>query len=383
VTAAPRQVRAAAFASSIDRFIAPPLLVSMAAGFGVSLAAATLVASAHYLLYGLMQPFWALASDRLGRVAVIRITLAGAAVAGLLAAAAPTLATAIVLRALTGAFIGGLVPATIVYVGETVPFAERSRALEGLVGMTTLGTAVATTVSGGLAQVGAWRVALALPALLAGALVVRLRLAEPAGRQRESGARAALAVARLPWAWVVVALALVEGALVVGTLTFFAPALERAGAGPAVAGLAVAAYGLSAWAWTAILRRRRVALRHPSRLAAGGLLIAGGLGCCAAFTGAGVAAGAVLVGAGFATAHPILQAWATDVAPAARATMIALFASALFVGGSVSSVLAAGLADAGRFGRLFGTAAVAAVGFAVVAAVARSRYAPSDDAASP
>jgi MFS family permease len=329
-----------------------------------------------------MQPFWALASDRLGRVAVIRITLAGATVAGLLAAAAPTLTAAVVLRALTGAFIGGLVPATIVYVGETVPFAERSRALESLVGMTTLGTAVATTVAGLLAQVGAWRVALALPALLAGAVLSRLRIPEPAGGRPESASRAALAVVRRPWAWVVVGLALVEGALVVGTLTFFAPALQRAGAGAAVAGLAVAAYGLAAWAGTAVLRRRASGRGHAARLGAGGLLIAAGLACCAAFDGPGVAAGAVLVGAGFATAHPILQAWATDVAPGARAMMIAVFATALFVGGAASSVLAAGLADADRFGRLFGTAAVGAVAFAVVAAVARSRYAPSDDAAA-
>ncbi|MEA2269409.1 MAG: hypothetical protein QOC64_2019 [Solirubrobacteraceae bacterium] len=361
----------------------PPLLVSLAAGFHVSLAAATLVASAHYLLYGLMQPVWALASDRLGRVNVIRITLAGTAVAGLLAAVAPNLTAAVVLRALTGAFVGGLMPATIVYVGETVPFTERSRALERVVGMTTLGTAAATATAGVLAGLGAWRVALALPAVLAAVLLVRLRIAEPAREGHTSGAAAFAAIARRPWAWVVVALALTEGAVVYGSLTFFAAGLERAGYGAAVAGLAVAAYGVAAWAWTAVLRHNRRRLSHEARLGLGGALIALGLASCAGLGAAGIAAGAVIVGAGFATAHPILQAWATDVAPAARATMIALFAAALFVGGSLASLGAAGLADDGRFVTLFAIAAGAACAFAATAAVARSRYAPSGDPGPP
>jgi MFS family permease len=382
---APAQVRAVGFAAALDRFITPPLLVTIAAHYGASLATATLIASGHYLLYGLMQPVWGMASDRLGRVRVMRITLAGTALAGMLAALSPTLTAAIVLRALTGACVGGLVPTSIVYLGETVPFAHRSRALDGLLGMTTLGTAVAATVSGALAQVGAWRVALALPAVLAAVLLVRLRLAEPRAAPARRGALASTAaVLRRRWPRLVIALALAEGAVIVGPLTFFAPALERLGHPAAVAGLSVAAYGTSAWAATMVLRRVAHGLPHHRRLALGTVLIAAAFACCSVVGGtAGIAAGTIALGAGFATTHPMLQAWATDVAPDDRAAMIALFAASLFVGGALTSVLAAGPAAAGRFGELFGAAAGLAAAFGVVAVAARGRYRPSGELTRP
>jgi predicted MFS family arabinose efflux permease len=376
------QVQAVGFAASLDRFIAPPLLVTVAAHYGASLATAALLASGHYLLYGLMQPVWGMASDRLGRVRVMRITLAGTAVAGALAAIAPTLTLAIVLRALTGACVGGLVPTSIVYLGETVPFVQRSRALDGLVGMTTLGTAAAATASGVLAQAGLWRVALALPAVLAAVLLVRLRLAEPPAAASRPRALAAIgAVLRRPWPRLVMGLALVEGAVIVGPLTFFAPALEHDGHPAAIAGLSVALYGTTAWATTIVLRRTAHGISHHRRIALGTVLIIAAFACCAAAGGTGgIAAGTVLLGAGFATTHPMLQAWATDVAPDDRATMIALFAGALFVGGALTSVLAAGPASAGRFDELFGGAAALATAFGVLAVAARRRYRPAGEA---
>ena len=47
--------------------------------------------------------------------------------------------------------------------------------------------------------------------------------------------------------------------------------------------------------------------------------------------------------------------------PEARATVIALFAAALFVGSGVATTVAAPLAEGGRFGLLFAAAAVVAV----------------------
>jgi predicted MFS family arabinose efflux permease len=90
---------------------------------------------------------------------------------------------------------------------------------------------------------------------------------------------------------------------------------------------------------------------------------------------AGVGAAAVLVGGGFAFMHSTLQTWATEVVPEARATVISLFAAALFVGSGLSTTVAAPLAEEGRFGSLFVTAAVVAVPLGLFAALARRRYA--------
>src|SRR3712207_8010154 len=87
-----RLLQLASFFSSFDRFVVAPMLVTIAAALGASLAEVAATASLYYLLYGGMQPVWGMLSDRLGRVRVMRLTLFGAAVAGVLSAAAPNLA---------------------------------------------------------------------------------------------------------------------------------------------------------------------------------------------------------------------------------------------------------------------------------------------------
>jgi MFS family permease len=88
-----------------------------------------------------------------------------------------------------------------------------------------------------------------------------------------------------------------------------------------------------------------------------------------------VGVAAVLVGGGFAFMHSTLQTWATEVVPEARATVISLFAAALFAGSGLATAAAAPLADDGRFGLLFATAALVAVPLGLFAALARRRYA--------
>jgi len=73
--------------------------------------------------------------------------------------------------------------------------------------------------------------------------------------------------------------------------------------------------------------------------------------------------------------HSTLQIWATEGLPEARATVISLFAAALFAGSGPATAAAAPLADDGRFGELFATAALVAVSLGLFAALARRRYA--------
>ena len=55
----PRLLQFAAFFSSFDRFVVGPMLLTIAA----SLTEVAAMASLYYLLYGLMQPLWGMASD--------------------------------------------------------------------------------------------------------------------------------------------------------------------------------------------------------------------------------------------------------------------------------------------------------------------------------
>jgi MFS family permease len=172
----------AAFFSSFDRFVVAPMLVTIAAALGASLTGVTATASLYYLLYGVMQPVWGMLSDRLGRVRIMRLTLFGATVAGVLSAFAPNLTVLIAARALAGGLFAAVIPASLVYVGDTVGIGSRQKALADLMAASAMGTALATVLGGLAAYLGAWRLAFAAPALAGGVLALMLaRLPEPEG----------------------------------------------------------------------------------------------------------------------------------------------------------------------------------------------------------
>src|SRR5215207_8269015 len=203
-----RLLQLAAFFSSFDRFAVAPMLVTIAASLGASLAETTATASLYYLFYGGMQPVWGMLSDRLGRVRVIRLTLFGAAVAGVLSAVAPNLAVLIAARALAGGLFAAVIPASLVYVGDTVGMASRQKALADLMAASAVGTALATVLGGLAAYLDAWRLAFAAPALAGAALAVLLaRLPEPKAfseQNREGPLIQVRHVLLQPWALVVV-----------------------------------------------------------------------------------------------------------------------------------------------------------------------------------
>jgi predicted MFS family arabinose efflux permease len=372
----PRLLQLAAFFSSFDRFAIAPMLLTIAASLGASLTEVAATASLYYVLYGLMQPVWGMLSDRLGRVRVMRLTLFGAAVAGVFSSLAPNLTVLIIARALAGGLFAAVIPASLVYIGDTVGMGTRQKALADLMAASAVGTALATVLGGLAAYLDGWRVAFAAPALAGVALAVLLaRLPEPKAfseQKREGPLVQAGRVLVQPWALIVVGIALVEGAVILGFLTFLAPSLESAGFSPAVAGLAVGLYGLAVLGWT------RAVKLVANRLGASALILIGAgmlsLGYASGAVGqslASVSVAAILVGGGFAFMHSTLQTWATDVVPEARATVISLFAAALFAGSGVATMAAAPLAEAGSFDLLFALAALVAVPLGLVAGLAR------------
>ncbi|WP_131738089.1 MFS transporter [Actinomadura roseirufa] len=371
----PRALAAACFLSNLDRFAVGPLLVAIAATTHTRLGAATMVASGHAVAYGLGQPVWGVLSDRLGRVRVMTVALLAAGAAGLASAFAPTLAAIVVLRTLTGAFAGAIVPTSLTYLGDTVPVERRQRALSDLMAAMGLATALATLFGGVVAHLVGWRVVFAVPATCA--LLVALvlhRLPEP---PREVVPIRPWEVLRERWALVVMALGFLEGGLLLGGMTFVAPALQDEGAGEALAGAVAASYGIGVMALTQVVKPASTRLPAWTLAAIGGALMTTGLSLVALDRRAvTVAIAGVLLGGGWAFLHSTLQTWATTVAPRARGTGVALFVTALFVGSAAGSTAGAPLAQDGRFGALFAVAAALAVPLTVAAALARRRYRP-------
>ncbi|GAB3347828.1 MFS transporter [Modestobacter lapidis] len=372
-----RLLQANAFVSTIDRFAMPPMLIAIAADLDVPLSTIVQAAGAYFLAYGLCQPIWGLVSDRLGLVRTIRLTVAVAGVAAVAAAFAPTALLLGVARGVGGAFFGAAYPSGMVYVGDTVAAGGRQRELTRLMVGVALGTAAASVGAGLVAQFITWRAVFVATGLAALVLSLALRFLDepPRTRSHRNLLAPLLIVARSRAALFVLGLAFVEGGVLIGALTLLPPAVESAGAPTAVAGGVMAVYGAAVLVFATVVGR--IARRaHPHRLIALGAASAvAACGALAASRSVAVAIGVtVLLGLAWAALHSSLQTWATEVLPAARATIVSLFAGALFVGSALTAVAVAGLADAGRYDTIFLLAAVGIVPFGLVAVWGRARW---------
>jgi predicted MFS family arabinose efflux permease len=372
-----RLLQASTFTSNVDRFAITPLLVPIGLELQASLAAVATVASGYFLAYGLMQPVWGIVSDRVGRVRVMRITLVGAAVAGACSVVAPNLLVLGITRVVAGACFAGIIPTTLVYVGDVWPAATRQRPISDILTASATGIALATVGSGLVADLVGWRVVPGLTAAVAAGLAVALRrLPEPDRPPVVGNPLLSLrTVLRSRWGRLVLVIVLVEGAVVLGVLTYLAPAVQWLGRSAAMAGLVAAAFGAGALACSRLVRVLVPRVPRAGMAAIGGLcLVAGWAVPAVSVSVATVAVAGLAVGASWAFLHTTLQTWATEMVPAERASAVALFATSLFLGSALGAAAAAPGAEAGRYGTVFACAAVVAVPVAVAACWGRRRW---------
>ncbi|HVL98688.1 MAG TPA: MFS transporter [Egibacteraceae bacterium] len=362
-----------------DRFAIAPILVSIARDLQESLAAVTAVAMFYFFLYGVMQPIYGVLADRFGRVRVMRFALVGMGLANLLSAAAGDLSALIVGKAAAAGFAAGILPLSLVYVGDKVPFDRRQQVIANVLAAGALGTVLATTGAGLLGRFSAWRAVFVIPAVLALALAVLLAwLPESLERREGTGPWGQITrVVTRPWALLLLGIAVAEGAFMLGMLTFLPAALEAHGESAAVAGTVVAVYGVAVFVGMQVLKRfiRRTAVEPGTLILAGGTLVT------AAYLAAVPAQGIVnillaslLIGFGYCFLHSTLQTWATEVVPEARGTAVTLFVTSVFTGAAIGTAAVRGLVDAQRFSAVFLVAAGLTVPVTLVGAWARRRY---------
>jgi MFS family permease len=113
--------------------------------------AATLLAST------MAGPLLSRAGDKYGRRAVLRLSLAGMLVAGLLSGVAPTMAWMITCRALLGVANGGLITVSAAAVSEAVPKPRYAQFQSWSLVLTSIATVVAPVAGGAISDLASWR----------------------------------------------------------------------------------------------------------------------------------------------------------------------------------------------------------------------------------
>lgn len=333
-----------AFGSAMSLRITDAALPRLASDFAIGIPQAAWVVTAFAIAYGCLQVVFGPAGDRYGKLRVIDVACLCATVASAACALAPTFPTLVAARVLAGASAASMMPLSMAWIGDRVPYAQRQPVLARFLMGQMIGIALGQAVGGIAADVSTWRLPFWLLAAWFAAMGLVLRrhaVAEPATRRDEAPAglvaqgRSVLAV---PWARQILFLVFVEGAALYGTFAFFATHLHvKHGLALGHAGSVVVAFAVGGMGY-AIGAGRLLGRLGETGLARGGaLLMAAGiavLGLVPAGWPVGVFAIPALLasGLGFYMLHNTLQMNATQMAPNVRGTSVALFASCFFLG---------------------------------------------------
>ncbi|MCG3190730.1 MAG: Bacillibactin exporter [Burkholderiaceae bacterium] len=363
---------ACAFASGFALRAVDPLIVPIAQRFDVAPATAALLTSAYALPYALAQPFLGPLGDRFGKLRCMQVCVVGLALMLVAGAAAPNFGSLMASRLLGGVFAGGLIPLVLAGLGDAYDLHERQvmvgRMLVAIISGQMLGSAAAGLVG----DAAGWRAALALAAAIAVVAAVSAWIgaahdARPATASATSFAALYARVFDNRKAFWLYGAVVAEGTLVFAPFPYIGQLLiERAGStpadAPARAGLVLAAFGIGGIVYGLLVRRLVAALGVRRMCALGSAVLAAGYAAFAALPLWWLFALAMAAcGMGYYMLHNALQIEATELAPAARGSAVALFACGFFVGQALGPPLFGALMHAAGFG-----AALLASAFGIV-----------------
>ncbi|WP_236749141.1 MFS transporter [Acidovorax carolinensis] len=376
-----RLIGLAAFSSMASMRVCDPMLITLSYEFQVTTGDASAVIAAFAVAYGVLQLVYGPLGDRLGKVRVIMGATGACALFSAMTALAPSLPVLVVFRAAMGAAAAGIIPLSMAWIGDQVPYAQRQETLARLMGATVTGMMAGQWFGGFATETLGWRAAFAVLSMLfltAAVLLYRharegLVSAAAAAADAPAFSLAAylagtvhlLRMPRVRWVLTVVA---IEGALAFGTLAFvparmtggFGLSASAAGGVMVLYGVGGLLYSVFARRWLAWLGERGLALTGASLIASGLLLLAW------APLVAWAVLGCFLAGLGFYMLHNTLQTQATQMAPQARGTAVTLFACLLFLGQSIGVLAVAASVDRGWLTTVFTGAALGVLALGVL-----------------
>ena len=325
-----------------------PLLLRLAADFDVSLGGASLVITVFGVAYGFSQLVFGPLGDRYGKYLVVSWACIACSLTALLCGLAPDFSSLLVARAIAGATAAAVIPLSMAWIGDVVPYEGRQTVLARFLIGQILGLSSGALVGGLCADYLSWRAPFFLISVCfisIGFYLVRLNRQLPArarGLHKAEGGMFTRLITEfgqifaLPWARVVLGTVLLEGVMVFGAMAFVASHLHMTyGVSLAFAGSLVMLFGMGGLLFAARSRQLVSLLGEPGLARYGAILMTLSLLMIAyAPSWAWAAPACFFYGLGFYMLHNTLQINATQMAPERRGAAVAAFASCFFLGQS-------------------------------------------------
>lgn len=368
----------AAFLSGSSLRLTDALLPLFSREFEVPLGSAAAVITAFAVAYGVSQLFFGPVGDRFGKYRVIAWACAVCALTASLCGLAQGFAQLVAARLLAGATAAAVIPLSMAWIGDVVPYEKRQPVLARFLIGQILGLSAGVFIGGFAADHLNWRVPFfGIAACFVGVswMLFTLNRRLPAHARvlhRAEGHALQRMVAEFgqvlakPWARVVLASVFLEGLFLYGAFAFIATHLhQRFDLALGTAGSMVMVFGFGGLLFALAAKQLVARLGEVGLTAVGGLLLAGSLlaiGLAPAWWWAIPAC--FVAGLGFYMLHNTLQINATQMAPERRGAAVASFASNFYFGQAV------GVAIDGVLVAHIGTGPMIAIGAAGVLAVA-------------
>jgi predicted MFS family arabinose efflux permease len=328
-----------AFATSLSFRAIDPGVALIALDFTMAPERAALLSTAFALPYALGQPVLGPVADAVGKTRVITACVIVLLAASLAGAIAPSFWTLLITRVAAGIAAGGIFPTALAITGDLVPVQQRQVALGRLLACALSGAVLGATLGGAISDLFGWRFVLFVLAgcsalALAGAIFGFPKSTPAARFEFSSAIEGYRRIFANPLARFCYGGVLVEGACVFGLLPFVAVILHASGEERAtIAGLVVAGFPVGGVILSITMPMLLSLFGQPGLMRLGGLLVASALivFAWAGWWPVGFAA-FVALGLGFYMIHTGIQLFATELAPASRASAVALHAMFFFLG---------------------------------------------------
>jgi predicted MFS family arabinose efflux permease len=320
--------------TGMSQRIAEPMLPRLAVEYSTSVPAAAIVITAYALASALAQYVHGPLGDRYGALRTVTLLTGLSGVASLGCAMAGSLEALTAWRFACGCFASGSMTLGMAYVADVVPAERRQTVLARFLAGSVSGQTTGPLVGGMLTDLVGWRSTFILLGcifmLVTGLLIATTHRQWTPGR---SGHRPLLspapylAILRTSRGRAVLLAVFTEMALFFGAYTFLGAWLkERFDLSYTLTGLILAGFGLGGLAYSSSVRFLLKRFGQRGCVLIGGLL-GGSLYLLILIAPAWQWAVPCTIGMGFAfyTMHNTLQTRATELAPQARATALALF----------------------------------------------------------
>lgn len=350
--------------------VSDTLLPQIAADLGTTVGAASIVVTAYAVMHGSVQLVIGPIGDRFGAYRSVAAACAVGAVAVALCGFAHSLEALALGRIASGAAAAWIIPLSMTFIGDVTPYEQRQLVLGRYLSGQISGLLFGQAAGGVLGDLLGWRSVFfllgGLFALASAALFVELarnpltRAKRPRGARKQGFVADYKLVLSAPWARVVIGAVLIEAVFTFGPFTYVGAHLHaRFGLSFAAVGLVVAAFGLGGLVYSVAIKQLVTWFSQRTLVIGGGALLAAAyviLTFSPTWALAPLATAAV--GLGYYMLHNTLQTNATQMAPDARGTGLAIFSAALYLGQSIGAAVSAPIVDRAGASPVFLAAAV-------------------------